>query len=311
MTKHRMTGAAAAPDDLGNGLVVASHGRHCMVEVADGSRLLCHTRGKKSAVVVGDRVHWQPAGDEGVVDQVAARRNLLFRQDEWKTKSFAANLDQLLVLVAVEPMYAETQLARALIAAESAGIPTLIVLNKTDLPTLLAARERLAPYGAMGVAVHEMSLKAGNGEAARAALGPLLDGKTTLVLGPSGMGKSTLINLMVPAAEAQVGEISKALNAGRHTTTDTRWYWLDGERRTALIDSPGFQEFGLRQLKATDLGPLMPDIRQQAQACRFYNCSHLHEPGCGVRDALARGAIHPSRYRIYTELHAELSATRW
>ena len=305
-----MTGAAAA-ELLGNGLVVASHGRHCMVEVADGTRLLCHTRGKKSAVVVGDRVHWQPAGDEGVVDRVAERRNLLFRQDEWKTKSFAANLDQLLVLVAVEPMYAETQLARALIAAESAGIPTLIVLNKTDLPTLAAARERLAPYGAMGVAVHEMSLKAGNGEAARAALGPLLDGKTTLVLGPSGMGKSTLINLMVPAAAAQVGEISKALNAGKHTTTDTRWYWLDGERRTALIDSPGFQEFGLRQLKATDLGPLMPDIRQQAQACRFYNCSHLHEPGCGVRDALARGEIHPSRYRIYTELHAELSATRW
>ena len=305
-----MTGAAT-DEVLGNGLVVAAHGRHCMVEVADGTRLLCHTRGKKSAVVVGDRVHWQPAGDEGVVDRVAERRNLLFRQDEWKTKSFAANLDQLLILVAVEPMYAETQLARALIAAESAGIPTLIVLNKTDLPTLLAARERLAPYGAMGVAVHEMSLKAGNGEAARAVLGPLLAAKTTLVLGPSGMGKSTLINLMVPAAAAQVGEISKALNAGKHTTTDTRWYWLDGERHTALIDSPGFQEFGLRQLKATDLGPLMPDIRQQAQACRFYNCSHLHEPGCGVRDALARGEIHPSRYRIYTELHAELSATRW
>ena len=305
-----MTGAAT-DEVLGNGLVVAAHGRHCMVEVADGTRLLCHTRGKKSAVVVGDRVHWQPAGDEGVVDRVAERRNLLFRQDEWKTKSFAANLDQLLILVAVEPMYAETQLARALIAAESAGIPTLIVLNKTDLPTLLAARERLAPYGAMGVAVHEMSLKAGNGEAARAALGPLLAAKTTLVLGPSGMGKSTLINLMVPAAAAQVGEISKALNAGKHTTTDTRWYWLDDSRCSALIDSPGFQEFGLRQLKATDLGPLMPDIRQQAQACRFYNCSHLHEPGCGVREALARGEIHPSRYRIYTELHAELSSTRW
>ena len=176
----------------GNGLVVAAHGRHCMVETADGSRLLCHGRGKKSEVVVGDRVHWQPAGDAGVVDRVAERRNLLFRQDEWKTKSFAANLDQLLVLVAVEPMYAETQLARALIAAESAGIATTIVLNKTDLPTLAAARERLAPYRAMGVAVLELSLKA-QGEAAAAALQPLLQGKATLVLGPSGMGKSTLI----------------------------------------------------------------------------------------------------------------------
>jgi len=106
-------------DDVG--LVVAAHGRHCMVETADGRQVLCHTRGKKSDIVVGDRVYWQPAGDEGVVDRLAERRNLLYRQDEWKTKSFAANLDQLLILVAVEPMYAETQLTRALIAAEFAA----------------------------------------------------------------------------------------------------------------------------------------------------------------------------------------------
>ena len=206
-------------DDLaGNGRVVAAHGRQCMVETAEGRRVLCHTRGKKSDCVVGDRVHWQIAGDAGVIDKVAERRNLLFRQDEWKTKSFAANIDQLLVLVAVEPMYAETQLARALIAAEHAGISTQIILNKTDLPTLAAAHERLEPYRAIGIPVLELSLKSRPDEA-RALLTPLLAGRATLVLGPSGMGKSTLINLMVPAAAAQVGEISIALNAGRHTTT--------------------------------------------------------------------------------------------
>jgi len=292
------------------GLVVGAHGRHYMVETAEGQRLLCHPRGKKSDCVVGDRVHWQPAGDEGVIEGIVERRNLLFRQDEWRTKSFAANLDQLLVLVAAEPMYAETQLARALIAAEQAGIPTLVLMNKTDLPSAPAALERLAPYRAMGVEVLALSLK-GQGEAAAAELAPRLANRATLVLGPSGMGKSTLINRMVPSAAAQVGEISQALNSGRHTTTTTTWYWLDAERRSALIDSPGFQEFGLRQVAAAELPQWMPDLRAHAGNCRFYNCSHLHEPGCGVREALERGEISASRYRIYQELHAELSAQRY
>jgi ribosome biogenesis GTPase len=189
-------------------------------------------------------------------------------------------------------------------------VPALVLLNKMDLPEAAAARERLAPYRAMGTEVLECSLKA-DGGAARALLAPRLAGRATLVLGPSGMGKSTLINLMVPQAAAQVGEISEALNSGRHTTTTTTWYWLDEARRSALIDSPGFQEFGLRQVPAAELPLLMPDIRLHAEGCRFYNCTHLHEPGCGVRAAVERGEIHPSRYRIYQELHAELSATRW
>jgi ribosome biogenesis GTPase len=290
------------------GLVVASHGRHLIVETADGERLRCHPRGKKSEAVVGDRVQWQPAGDEGVVERIEPRRNLLFRQDEWRTKSFAANLDTILVLVAGEPMFSESQLTRALIAAEHAGIPALIGLNKVDLPAGATARERLAPYVAMGVPVLELALKTAP-EAARALLAPRLRGRTTLVLGPSGSGKSTLINLMVPQADAQVGEISQALGTGRHTTTTTTWYWL-GERAEggALLDSPGFQQFGLAQVPATELASLMPDLRPHLGGCRFYNCTHRHEPGCAVRAAAERGEISASRYRLYGEIFDELSA---
>ena len=158
------------------GLVVTGHGRHYLVEMPDGRRVICHPRGKKSDCVVGDRVRWQASGDEGVIEHVEPRRNLLFRQDEWKTKSFAANLDQLIVLVAAEPVFSESQLARALIAAESAGIPVRILLNKADLPSIVAARERLRPYAAFGIEVVELALKA-QPDAASARLHPLLAGK--------------------------------------------------------------------------------------------------------------------------------------
>jgi ribosome biogenesis GTPase len=292
--------------ELDVGLVVAGHGRHYVVETPEGRRVTCHPRGKKSDCVVGDRVRWQASGDEGVIEHVEPRRNLLFRQDEWKTKSFAANLDQLVVLVAARPVFSESQLSRALIAAESAEIPVRIALNKADLPEIDAARERLVPYSRMGIEVHEVALKAAP-EAARTELVPLLEGRATLVLGPSGTGKSTLINLLAPDAGAQIGDVSEALNSGRHTTTSTRWYWLDGARTTALIDSPGFQEFGLRQIDAQQLPRLMPDLREHAKACRFYNCTHRQEPECGVQTAVARGEISETRYRIYRELFDELT----
>ena len=288
------------------GRVVSGHGRHVVVEAADGSRTLCHARGKKSETVVGDRVRWQPSGDEGVVEEVLPRDNLLYRQDAWKTKAFAANIDQLIVVVAAEPVFSESQLARALIAAQAAEIPSRIVLNKQDLSTWPAAAARLAPYTAIGIDVIGVALKKEPGPA-RERLAPLLADRATLVLGPSGAGKSTLVNLLVADAKVQVGEISQALNTGRHTTTATHWYWIDPARRSALIDSPGFQEFGLRHIPSSELAGLMPDIGRHASECRFYNCSHQHEPGCGVLAALERGEIAESRYRIYREILAELT----
>lgn len=305
-----MSKAKHAETPTAFGRVVSGFGRHYIVESDDGTRTICHPRGKKSLCVVGDRVRWQRTGDEGVIEELEPRRNLLFRQDEWKTKAFAANLDQVLVMVASEPVFSESQLARALIAAESAGIAASILLNKSDLPQIAAARERLQPYVAMGYRVVEVALKA-QPDAARALLSPLLAGQASLVLGPSGTGKSTLINLLAPDARAQVGEISQALNSGRHTTTSTQWYWLDAQRHTGLIDSPGFQEFGLKQIDAQSLPALMPDLRDASTRCRFYNCTHRQEPGCGVREALAQGAISESRYRIYGEIRQELEGTRW
>lgn len=296
-----------------SGLVVSTHGRHVVVENDDASRMICHPRGKKSEAVVGDRVLWQPTqenSDEGVIVAVEPRRNMLYRQDEFRSKTFAANLDQLLMWIAVEPVFSESQLTRALIAAESAGIPATIVLNKIDLPGAPTARERLAPYRAMGYNVVELSLKQET-EAARAQMAPLLDGRATLVLGPSGSGKSTLINALLPGARAEVGEISQALNSGRHTTTTSLWYWLDETRSSAVIDSPGFQEFGMHHIAPTELARWMPDIAKHMNDCRFHNCTHRQEPGCAVQAAVARGEVSPIRLSLYTALFDELSEPRW
>lgn len=294
---------------LDPGLVVASHGRHFMVETPEGHRLICHPRGKKSAAVVGDRVLWQGSHDEGTIEKIEERRNLFYRQDEIRTKSFAANLDQVLILIAAQPEFSESQLARALIAAEAERITPVIALNKSDLvEPFERAWARLMPYQRMHYGVLPLSLKL-SGPVDREHLLKHLSGRTTLVLGPSGAGKSTLINLLAPGSLAQTGEISQALNAGKHTTTSTTWYWVDRERTTALIDSPGFQEFGLNHIEPMQLAGCMPDFKAHMGNCKFYNCTHLHEPGCGVIAAVGAGdeGITPSRYRIYQELFAELS----
>src|SRR5690606_14565058 len=233
------------------------------------------------------------------------------------SKSFAANLDLLLIWIAVEPVFSEMQLTRALIAAEVADIRVCIVLNKVDLPGTQVARERLQPYRDMGYEVIELSLTE-QGATARELLLPLLQGQASLVLGPSGAGKSTLINTLAPNARAAVGEISQALNSGKHTTTHSTWYWVEdldedhaGAGRTAVIDSPGFQEFGLHHVEPTALPRLMPDLARHATACRFHNCTHRQEPGCGVQAAVQAGQISAMRISLYTALFDELSQTRW
>ena len=340
-----MSQAEERTTGLRPGLVVASHGRHCLVETANGERLICHPRGKKTQAVVGDRVRWQPPadgqGDEGIVETIDARRNLFYRQDELRTKSFAANLDRVLILVAADPEFSESQLSRALIAAQAERIIPLIVLNKRDLRVPFErAWDRLAPYREMGYTVLPLELRSAEDNAPpqagqRPATDLLADlvqhlkGHATLVLGPSGSGKSSLINRLVAGAKALTGEVSRALNSGKHTTTSTTWYWTDEVnpsagpletgtfplQRSALIDSPGFQEFGLHHIKPMELPLLMPDFKPLIGDCRFYNCTHRKEPGCAVISkidlASDAGGISAARYKIYSDLFAELSQTRY
>ena len=321
--KRRQMHSPMGNHDLQSALVVGAFGRHCLIETDDGQRLIAHPRGKKNQAVVGDRVLWVATGDEASIEGLEERRNLFYRQDEIRTKSFAANLDRVLILIAAEPEFSESQLSRALVAAEAEKITPIVALNKCDLSEPFArAWARLAPYRAMGYTVLPLGL-APRGEGLKAdgvaALTDALRGHHTLVLGPSGSGKSTLINRLVPEAQAETGEISQALNSGKHTTTNTRWYWVDAlnadGQRGALIDSPGFQEFGLHHIEPTRLAECMPDLRQYLGQCKFYNCTHLHEPGCAVLAQVAAqsegGTISERRHRIYAQLFEELSRQRW
>ncbi|MFM0213296.1 ribosome small subunit-dependent GTPase A [Paraburkholderia sediminicola] len=291
------------------GLVIAAHGRHYMVKPEDGSPMLqCFPRGKRSEVAVGDRVIYEPtSADQGVIVEIGERRNLLYRSDQYKSKLFAANLDQLLVVLATEPHFSEDLLGRALVAAEANELKPLIVLNKIDVTGALeGARKRLEPYRALGYTVVEVSIKT-QPEAARPALLEHLEGHSTLLLGQSGMGKSTLVNLLIPDAEVATREISTALNSGRHTTTFTRLYPLPGGDGGALIDSPGFQEFGLHHLTEGRLERAFPEFRPLLPNCRFYNCHHLQEPGCAILEAVADGRIRRERHALYAQLVHEAS----
>jgi ribosome biogenesis GTPase len=285
------------------GLIVAAHGRHYVAQ-ADGRSLHCVTRGKKSDVAVGDIVRLkQTSPEQAVIEAIEPRKTLLYRSDQYKSKLLAANLTQLFIVVATEPGFSDDLVSRALVAAEAAGISAHIILNKTDVTASLdLTRERLALYAGLGYPVHELSARAAP-ETAKATLLPLLSGQSSILIGQSGMGKSSLIQLLVPDVDIAVREISAALDTGKHTTTFTRLYHA-GEQ-AQVIDSPGFQEFGLYQLTEGMLERAFPEFAPYLGHCRFYNCHHVSEPGCAVLDAVQEGKIAAMRHELYVQLRHE------
>ncbi len=279
------------------GRIIAAHGRHYLVEDSAGKRLRCFPRGKKSELACGDLVDFQPAGtDQGVIENLLPRQSLFYRSNEFRQKLIAANVDLIVFVVASEPAFSTDLVTCALLAAESQQIASLIILNKSDLTSgLPMARQQLQDFQRIGYRILEISA-CQNADALR----PYLAGHTSVLVGQSGMGKSTLINALIPAAGAITREISTALASGKHTTTHACLYHLDAQSH--IIDSPGLQEFGLAHLTQGELEQCFIEFRPFLGQCRFRNCHHDREPDCALQAACQAGAIKPERLACFSRL---------
>jgi ribosome biogenesis GTPase / thiamine phosphate phosphatase len=295
--------------------VIAVYGRQYLVRDTKGQQHRVASLGRQNAIAVGDEVQLRDADSANVVLQkVLERRNILFRSDAFKEKLLAANIDQVLVVISGKPLFSEEHLMRAAIAADCASIPLILVCNKSDLPeTQGRARERTAVWAALGYQVVEISVKAAP-EATIASMHDLVAGKRSLLIGQSGMGKSSLLNLLIPSAQQHTREISLALNTGKQTTTFTQAFPLEGgpcgSLGGELIDSPGFQEFGLHHVSRSQLQHALPELHERLGQCKYNNCLHLQEPGCAVTSARNAGDIDATRYDIYVRILSTLEQSR-
>jgi len=285
------------------GRVIADFGREFLVEFADRRQVVCTRKGKRQDATCGDFVEVRLTGAaQGSIERVGTRRNLLFRSDQWREKMLAANVDQVVILVAPKPPLSEAFLNLSLVACEAARLPVVIALNKADLPEYAEARARLDAYEKIGYTLISMSAKIDV-----SPLLPQLENKLTLLVGQSGVGKSKTVNALVLSDVARVGELTASRESGAHTTTFSRFYRLD--RDTAIIDTPGFQSFGLFHLTEDQIGEAMREFRPFLGTCKFNDCSHLNEPGCQVIEAAKRHKISPERlsfYQVLIEQHRDL-----
>ena len=279
----------------------------------DGETVRCRIRGRlrlkgvrsTNPVVVGDEVACE--ADEGgdyVIADILPRRNYVIRRASNLSKEshiIAANVDQALLMASLRSPETPTEFVdRFLVTCEAYKVPVTILLSKLDLQDAEAVAEFRAVYEGAGYRVLEVSVREGRGvEEVR----ELLAGRTTLVSGNSGVGKSTLIRAIDPSLDIRTGEISESHHKGRHTTTFSTMYPL--AEGGAVIDTPGIKGFGLIDIDEAELWHYFPEMMRVAPACRFYNCTHTHEPGCVVREAVARGEVARSRYESYLKIRDE------
>jgi ribosome biogenesis GTPase len=301
---------AAKGDDISatplHGLVVASFRRHFAVLTGDGETIACVLKGRRLTLACGDQVRVTRMDGGGAIDAVLPRTTLFYRSDAFREKLIAANVTQVIGVVAPDLGVDEELVNRWIIAAEAEHCRLVLVANKADKPGFDALRERLAPFAALGYPVVELSAKVDV-----SPLVPWLGGQTTVLIGQSGMGKSTILNAILPGTQARTAEISEALATGRHTTTHSTLYPLPGSMGGGwIVDSPGAKAFGLAHLAPEAIVDAFSELRPLIGGCRFRDCRHDREPGCAVREAVDRGTVAPHRVALMHALVAASAAAR-
>lgn len=294
---------SASPAGGEPGLVVAAFRRHYTVELDSGGTLDCVQKGRSLQLACGDRVRVHAVAGGGAIDAIEPRTSLFYRSDAFREKLIAANVTQVIGVVAPDVAIDEHLLNRWIVAAQAERCRFVLVANKSDLPGFDALRSRLAPYAALGCDVVPLHARR-DAEALR----PWLAGRHSVLIGQSGMGKSTILNAVAPGTAARTSEVSEALRAGRHTTSSTMLYRLDA--RSWIVDSPGMSVFGLAHYPPDVLEHAFVELRGLSGRCRFRDCRHDREPDCAVRAAVEAGTVAPQRVALLHALLDESHAAR-
>ena len=292
-----MNSVSASLPESNNGQIIAAFGRQFLVELSNGETLPCILRGKKSNVVCGDWVKVKRlAAEQGVIESISPRSSLLYRSNTVRKKIIAANITQIIIVLAVIPSFDEELLNRCLIAAENQNIKSLIILNKIDLnESTCPVLSSLHMYQKIGYTFIQLSAKID----IRPLL-PHLQNHLSILVGQSGVGKSTITNALIPNAKRATAKISDVSDSGRHTTTHTKLYHVN--KSTHIIDSPGIQEFGLHHISKKSLAWEFKEFQPYLGQCKFSDCLHLSEPDCALDKAAIKNNIDVRRLELYRKL---------
>lgn len=287
------------------GLVVCRYSKHFEIEALEGDDIgkihRCVSRTNLGTIVTGDKVIWRAGADQsGVIESRLDRKSILERPDNFgNLKAVAANIDQMLIVIACEPEPQPNLIDRYLVAAELMNIRPVLVLNKADLineENQEAYTSLLARYAALGYKTEKI-VSSRHQEAVLNTLPELVDQRTSIVVGQSGVGKSSFINTLLPNAKLEVGELSHNTREGTHTTTKAKLFHLPGGGQ--LIDSPGIRDFSLWHIDVSQLQQGFVEIAERLGQCKFRNCQHELEPGCAIVSAVENGEIGSQRFNSY------------